>query len=203
MSSQLKPWERARMGGVGVGGGGGSNSIGTAVASTTVMHPPSSSQTQAQTQNSSYSSSSSSQQPSSLPSSSFGYNRYGLAGTSSSYGSYGSYGNYGGYGSSSSGYGLGYGGFSSYASSPYSSSFGYGASSLMSPGMGVGGIDFQGGLIGNGLVLMNQIMEGFSRFSYLFGATFEAFRNAVMSLLGMYKGLSPILGFAKSFTIFK
>lgn len=189
MASNLKPWERARL-----GNGNVASSLPPQASS---FPPPSSSlpsvasaptqQSQAQTQ------SQTQMQPSSLaPSaSSLGYNRYG-SGL--------------GYGSSlSSGYGLGYGssGFSSYGMSPYSSSFGYGASSFMTPGVGIGGVDIQGGLIGNGIALLNQVMEGFSRFSYLFGASFDAFRNAVMSLLGMYKGISPLLGFAKSLTIFK
>ena len=194
MSSNLKPWERARMGNPGVTPALSASSVGTAAvspASSATQQQPQ--QTQTQTFN----------QPSSSSLTSFGYGSgYGTSATGvSSYG----------YGSSlSSGYGFGYGssygsssGFSSYGASPYSSSFGYGTSSFMGPGMGVVGVDFQNGLIGNGLALINQVMEGFSRFSYLFGASFDAFRNAVVSLFGMYKGISPILGFAKTLTIFK
>lgn len=199
MTSNLKPWERARLGNPGITSAPLTSSVSTAAP------PPASAAAATTQQQQQQQQSQTPNQSSSL--SSFGYGSgYGTGATGSSYG----------YGSSfSSGYGLGYGsgygsgygtstGFSSYGMSPYSSSFGYGASSsFMEPGMGVGGVDFQSGLIGNGLALMNQVMEGFSRFSYLFGASFDAFRNAVTSLFGMYKGISPILGFAKTLTVFK
>ena len=60
-----------------------------------------------------------------------------------------------------------------------------------------------GTLIGKGVNIMNQVMEGFSRFSYFLGVNFEAMRNFVVSFFGLYKGMSPLFSAANSLTIIK
>lgn len=57
------------------------------------------------------------------------------------------------------------------------------------------------GIIGKGVILLNQLLEGFSKFTYLFGVNFEAVRNFVVSFFGLYKGMSPLFSFADSLTV--
>ena len=104
-----------------------------------------------------------------------------------------------------SGFGTGYGGSSSYYggySRPYGSFMG-GSYGMFNQQQQQQQQLLNGTLIGRGVSIMNQVMEGFSRFSYFLGVNFEAMRNFVVSFFGLYKGLSPLFSAANSLTIIK
>lgn len=203
MSRPLKPWERAR----GAGAGGGSISGGQLMVSQ-ANYPQTATLYDSSSSSSSSSSLSTTNQPqmttpkipprpppqsastsSPLPSSSSSSSAVATTPTSS-FGLQGYSGFGGGYGSSY------YGGFSR----PYGG--------FMGGSYGMFGQQQQqqllnGSLIGKGVNIMSQVMEGFSRFSYFLGINFEAMRNFVVSFFGLYKGISPLFSAANSLSIIK
>lgn len=154
-----------------------------------------------------------------------GYGGYGSSsygGYGSSYGSgYGGYGSsYGGYGSSYGGYGSSYGGYGSYGSRYGSSYGGYGSSygsgyggygSRYGSGMGgYGGYNegsgvFQSALEGGhrNMSKFGQIMEGFSRFSRLLDANFDALHGSFASVLRLLEVFGEFFYVVRTFAFFR
>eukprot|EP00727_Mastigamoeba_balamuthi_P010531 m51a1_g610 hypothetical protein (361) ;mRNA; r:90102-91469 len=102
----------------------------------------------------------------------------------------GSWGSAGGYGSS----------YSPYGASPYGSAFGSAWGQAGGMGLPLG---TAGGVLESSFRWVHQLMDNFSRVSYLLGQNFEALRSSFLSFLNLCEGLAPLVGLVQGLTAYR